>query len=325
MDGRIMRIVGAALILVGVSAAPVSAQAMQDTELLPPNAKAGECYARVFTPPVYETDTDRVLAKEASEQIEVIPARFEWAEERVLVKEASSRLEIVPAKYDWKEEQILVKPASKKLVEVPASYEWAEEKIQIKPAQQVWKKGRGPIEKVDNATGEIMCLVEEPAVYKTVRKRVVKSPATTKEAEIPAEYKTVKKRVIASPPTTRTIEIPAEYQTVRVLKEVEPAKVRKTPVAEEYTTVTKTKMVSDGRLEWQRVLCETNATSDVISGVRQALSRAGHNPGPIDGVLGSQTMRAVRDFQRGAGLPQGYLTHETLEALKVSAVATDPR
>ena len=43
-----------------------------------------------------------------------------------------------------------------------------------------------------NATGEIMCLVEEPAVYKTVRKKVIKTPATTRTVEIPAEYKTVK-------------------------------------------------------------------------------------------------------------------------------------
>jgi hypothetical protein len=49
----------------------------------------------------------------------------------------------------------------------------------VKPATMVWKKGRGPIQRVDDATGEIMCLVEEPAVYKDVTRTVVKTPATT--------------------------------------------------------------------------------------------------------------------------------------------------
>jgi len=67
-----------------------------------------------------------------------------------------------------------------------------EEQVLIKEAHTVWKKGRGLIEKVDDTTGEIMCLVEVPAQYKTVRKRVLVNPATVKEVTIPAEYKTVK-------------------------------------------------------------------------------------------------------------------------------------
>jgi hypothetical protein len=60
----------------------------------------------------------------------------------------------------------------------------------------VWKKGRGPIEKIDAATGEIMCLVEVPATYK-----VMDTPPTTREVTVPAEYKTVKVQKLSRLPS----------------------------------------------------------------------------------------------------------------------------
>ncbi len=55
------------------------------------------------------------------------------------------------------------------------------------------------------------------------------------------------------------------------------------------------------------------------SSVRQAqmdLQRAGFAPGPIDGVWGSQTARAVREFQQAHNLPQtGRLDSTTMQAL----------
>ena len=78
----------------------------------------------------------------------------------------------------------------------PPVYENVTERILVKPAYTTWKKGRGPIEKINQATGEIMCLVEVPAEYRTVTKRVLKTPAGTKKVTIPAVYKTVKKRIM---------------------------------------------------------------------------------------------------------------------------------
>jgi outer membrane murein-binding lipoprotein Lpp len=240
-------------------------------ELLPPNAKPGECYARAYLPATYRTETERVLRRQASERLEIIPARYEMAEERVLVRDASTRLEEVPAEYGWEEERVL-----------------------IKPAHTVWKKGRGPIERIDEATGEIMCLIEVPAEYKTVRKRVLRRPTTTRE-----------------------IQIPAEYRTVKVRKMVEPPREKRIPIPEEWETVTKRAQVSDGRIEWRPVLCETNATAGVVANIQRALRSAGHDPGPIDGVIGSQTLAAVRSFQSQKNLPSGGLNYETIAALGV--------
>jgi hypothetical protein len=250
--------------------------AASGAELLPPAARAGECYARVFVPAQYQSETERVLKRQASERLEVVPAQYEWVEERVLVKEASERLETVPA-----------------------VYETVTERVVDRPAHTVWKKGRGPIERVDHATGEIMCLVEVPATYKTVSRRVVKTPATTRTVAIPAQYETVKVRKLVSAPKTRSIEIPEEYQTI-----------------------TKRRLVAEGRMEWRPILCETNATGTMVRDIQRALDRAGHSPGPIDGIIGAQTKSALRSFQKEKGLPAGNLTVATLDALGIRSGAS---
>jgi hypothetical protein len=294
-----------------------SSTAGVSTELLPPNAKPGECYARVFVPPTYKTEDVQVLKADASERIEVVPEKYEWVNEQVLVKGASERLEVVPATYEWVEEQVLVKPAGKKIVSVPAEYGTETERVLDKPEHTVWKKGTGPITRIDDATGEIMCLVTVPATYKTVSRRTLVQAAGTKEIEIPAEYKTVKRKVMKTPPTTRKIEIPAEYKTVRVRKLVQEARTSRTAIPAQYGTVTRRAMVTDGRIEWRPVLCQTNMSADVVRRIQTALKSAGHNPGPIDGVIGHETMAAVKSYQRAKGLATGGITMKTLDSLGV--------
>jgi peptidoglycan hydrolase-like protein with peptidoglycan-binding domain len=139
-----------------------------------------------------------------------------------------------------------------------------------------------------------MCLVEVPASYKTVRKQVVVKPATVREIEIPAEYQTVKVTKMVSPPQEKRISIPAEYETI-----------------------SRTEKVSDGYMEWKRVLCETNLTPDMVSKIQDALMKAGYDPGPVDGMLGAQTQSAIQSYQKSKGLAEGDLTYETVESLGV--------
>jgi hypothetical protein len=295
------------------SSAPVAAGG----ELLPPQAKAGECYARVFVPPQYRTATKTMLKREAGERIETLPAKYAMVEERVLVKEASEELKVIPAKYNWVEERVLVKEASSRLEQVPAKYETVSEKVLVRKGYTTWKKGRGPIERIDDATGEIMCLVEVPAEYKTVTKRVLSQPASVREVAIPAQYKTIRKRVLVEPAKTTKVSIPAQYETITVRKMVEPPKQRKIEIPPEYQQVTERELLRDGRMEWREILCETNTSPGVIKRLQAALKSAGYNPGPIDGVIGDQTMQAVNSFQKANGMAQGQLTIATLRKLKV--------
>ena len=299
------------------AATPAVSSGPASGSLLPPAGKPGECYARVFVPPKFTTSEERVLKRAASERIEIVPAQYGTAEERVLVKEAVEKLEVIPAEYGYREERVLVKEASKKMVEVPAVYETVSEQVLVRPARTMWKKGRGPMERVDEATGEIMCLVEEPAVYKTVTSRVLKTPATTRVVEIPAEYKTVKKRVVVRPETTRKVTIPAEYRTVKVRTVVKPPTERRIEIPAQYQTITKRDMVKDGELAWRPILCETNADRTTVTAIQRALKSAGHDPGPIDGVIGRNTLAAVTSYQKSKGLPSGQITYATLDSLNV--------
>ncbi len=227
------------------------------SDLYPPNAEPGKCYARVLTPAKYKLTTERVLKSEAAEKVQVIPAKYGYKTEKVLVKEAGERLVVVPGKYKTVTEKILVKPASERIVKVPATYETVSEKVLVKPATTTWKKGSGLQTRINGTTGEIMCLVDTPAVYRTVTKRVVKTPATTKTIPVPAVYKTVTKRVVATPPTTKRIPVPAVYKTVKVKTLISPAETRRIPVPATYQTVTKRVKVADSHLDWRVVKCRT--------------------------------------------------------------------
>jgi len=55
-----------------------------------------------------------------------------------------------------------------------------------------------------------------------------------------------------------------------------------------------------------------------VKSVQEALKGKGHNPGPIDGVMGPQTQQALRAFQRSQNIQQsGQLDSSTASALGV--------
>lgn len=343
-------------------AAPAPKKAEAPVRSSMPNAKPGECYAKVIKEPVYRTEPVQKLVKEASERIEiappvykavkvhvtseeiqeVVPAVYETVKERVIAKPATTRLESVPAVYETVQEKVLKTPASKTAIDVPAVYEDVTEKKLVREAYTTWKAGTTTnIQKIDDKTGEIMCLVEVPAEYQTVTNRVLKTPATVRYEETPAEYETISKVVLKSPATTRSVEVPAEYAEREVTKlvkpattvskvvpvdymreimtEVQPATEKRVPVPAEYATVEEKVLVSAGEESWSQILCDVNATPAKISEIQSALAAAGFNPGPIDGNLAGETLAAVAAYQKAKGLPMdGYLNMETVKSLGVA-------
>lgn len=439
-----------------------AAQTVDNTQTLP-DAKAGECYAKVIVPAKYSTQEETVVVQEASERIEIIPAQYETAEQtivtketsqrivavpatfssaserievspaslnwvnggsksipaspsaldgisrsgvdltsaapgtcfreyytpeqyksqtqQIMVKAGSERISIVPARYETMEERVIVKDASTQVIDVPAVYRTEKQQVLVEPAKKVWKQGRGLIEKIDNVTGEILCLVEVPARYATVDRTVLDKPATTRTVEVPAVYKTVKvqrlvqpaaeqrspvpaefsevtgrvksadatfywlkkgesasdaakytgqevclvnkpaefrtvkTQVLSSPATTKVTEVPAQYNTVKVSRLIKPASERRIPIAEKTKVITRRIEIAPSRLEWRAVLCETNTTPTIITDLQRALKGAGFNPGAIDGVIGSDTKRALEEYQIKNSLDRGGITYQTLKEL----------
>lgn len=299
---------------------PKNASSAANNDLLPPNAKAGQCFARVYTPPTYKKESERVLKAEAYDVVGIVPAVYGVENKTVMTQEATEVLEVIPAVYGWKEEQVLVSPEITELQKIPAVYGFEEDQLLVKPAHSIWKKGSGPITKIDQSTGEIMCLVEVPASYETVKKRILVSAETTKQVVVKeAVYKTVKTRVVEQPAKTTTRTIPAVYDTVAVKKLVKDSATTTTNVPAVYESIQTTVKVDDGFLEWAPILCETNVTGDIIRQLQQTLNNKDYKAGPVDGIYGWRTTNAVRKYQSDNSMAgNGQLTIELVEALELS-------
>jgi len=279
-------------------------------------AKPGECYGKVTTPAQTRTEAKRVEIAPASKQIaKIIPATYKTVTEEVVIQEASEDYTTIPATYKTVTEQVIVKPATKKIVKVPAKYDMVSERIQVSPAQTVWKKGNSsPITRT-NDRGEVMCLVEVPAKYKTIEKRVLVSPETTREETVAAVTKTITRKVVDKPAGVRKIQKPAVKKMVskQVLDQPEQIVYKETPA--KFDTVTREVVVAAATSKWDKILCQTNATTTNVKALQRALVSKGYKPGPIDGVLGYGTYAAVDKFQRAKGFNRGEITYETLAAL----------
>jgi hypothetical protein len=212
----------------------VKAAAPADLGLYPPNAKPGECYAKVYIPPKYATKTEKVVVDEGGAKLKVIPPKYGYKTEKRLVREPGYKLVCKPPVYKTVTEKVLVKPASYKLITVPAKYKTVTERVLVSPATTEWRKGSGVTTPIANGgrVTDVNCLVK-----------------------VPAKYKTVTKRVMVAPPTTKKVPIPAQYKTVRVKTVVEPARTVELKTPPKYSTVTKRIKVSNGYYTWQRVNC----------------------------------------------------------------------
>lgn len=210
---------------------------------LPPNARSGECYARVWIEPQFKTVTERVVVKEASERLEVVPAKYEWVEERVCVRDGGTELVALPAEFD--EQTIRVKTED-------AHTDWQVTNSDICRLPNGETRQANDNEKM---TKNVFCKVDYPDQYETIRKQCQVRPARVESRSIEPEYQTIRRQKLVSPATTRKVCEPAQYDTI-----------------------TKTVKVCDGRFAWKRVICDTEGAVKVTANKPQSVERfAGRN------------------------------------------------
>lgn len=340
----------------GIPASPALLVAAQTNGVEIDSAEPNQCFREYFTPAKFEQKEKQVKVKDEAEIIKVTEAEFEEGTEDVVVREAYSIKTLIPA-----------------------VYETTEEKIEIEPAQAVWKKGSGSVERIDNTTGEIMCLVQMPAKYETITKQVLKSEEQIGDEEVAAEtsavtvkklvadavqakemveaeYTTVttrskvadasfswraaaeegegtytglqiclkehsavtqvvKKEVLDQPATVEEEKVAAETKIVQIQKVATAPEVKRTTVEAVTKTLEKRVKTLNEKLEWRRILCKTNMTTDMNKKIQQALKDAGYYNGPVDGSIGRGTMNSVNKYQKDKDLPRGGLTIKVLEEL----------
>jgi len=180
---------------------------------LPP-AKPGQCYAKVKRPATYKTLNKRVLTKKAT----------------------SKRVFVRGPQYGWTTKRVLVRAASYTQRVIPAQYKTVTKRVMVKPSYLTWKKGKGLITRIDNNTGEILCRVKIPAIYKNVSRKVLVRAAQTIKTPRPAVYKNIKRKKLISPAKYKTVRSPARYTTKK------------------YRVKT-----ASAKYAWRQVICQTNA------------------------------------------------------------------
>lgn len=197
---------------------PALAHAIEDNTDALPNAKPGECYAKVMVPAKYRDETTTVVVKEASEKVTVVPAKYEVSTEKVKVTEASKKLVPVPAVWGQEKQTIEVSPA--RVAWVSGSLQ---SNIEVNPVVLSAAEKAG-VSLASAKTG--VCYHEhfQPAKYETKTEKVLVSEAYEKVTSVPAKYESVKERVLVKPASKKLVEVPAVYETITEKVLVEPAK-----------------------------------------------------------------------------------------------------
>jgi hypothetical protein len=295
-----------------------SAQSMPSGQL-PSQARPGQCYGRVLVPATYRNEAMSVVTREAYEQVQVSDPVFRADQQSVTTSDAYKRYEVTEPTFRTENQTIVTRPAHERLVASPAVLGTRTETVVVREPRLVWRAGSNlsNVRRMDSATGEIFCLVEEAAVTQTVSRLVQTQPARISRQSVPAETTTVQRRILATPASVREINVPGTYQNVTVHTLVTPAGERRSTMPEQRSTVNRQVVETGERYEWVPVVCESTPTGIVsITAAQRALAAKGLYRGPIDGIMGSRTAQALREYQRMNRLPgNGSLTIETARHL----------
>ncbi len=294
-----------------------------------PQARAGECFARILIPAQYNTVTQSVVLEEGYDRIAVTDPTFAPRTEDILVKDPASRYVVREPVYKTVTEQVIVREGYETYTVEPAQYETVTETVQVRAPRLAWKPGGqlpgAQATHVDPTSGAVYCLVEIPGETKTITRRVLVQPETTRTVTVPPQYATVTKQVLVQPAEVEELPIQAEYKTMTVQSLATGPRADRISVPAKTGVVDTKVLVSEERYDWVSVLCDTNADAATISDIQRALKDRSYYHGPIDGILGAQTHAAISAFQKDAGIPHsGYLSMETIDRLMGRASSYAP-
>jgi hypothetical protein len=265
----------------------------------PPNAQPGQCFAKVLVPELTETYTEQVLVSPEKTVTKVIPGQCGFEDKTVVVREPSSEFITVPATFRTVTETVVVKPGGAHTETIPPVYETVTEQILVRDGYTVWRpgstvagynggansyggsgpsytapppsayagSGAAPNPAYGNlptkvlATGEVLCLVQVPAEYKTITKQVLKVPGRTVDVPYPPETTIVSRQVVDIPAHVEKRELPGETKILKI-RVCSPDQTTSATIPPEYKTVTKIKTISPSKFEWKTVDCKTDVVHD---------------------------------------------------------------
>ncbi len=217
----------------------------------------------VAEPARYEVVEDRVMVKSPGKSNSV----YETVTENILVKPEEIRFVVVPATYRDTIVSYVTEAAHTRLEVLQPAYESVTERVEVKPAGVKWVK------KLADATClganpddcYVWCMVETPAEYATITKRVnkgcdgsgVADAGCIKTVDVPAKTATRTVKKLVKDTYVREERIPAEYRPMTIRRAKTEVAAADATVAPEYVTVKKQVMVSPPTVREETVPAET--------------------------------------------------------------------
>ena len=258
-------ITASAALAVSLSAGLAAGAHAEGFDLPPPAARPGQCFARTVEPARFRTEHERVLVEPGRVDTRVIPARRHLETRPVLVEPERRETYTTPPVLQDVTETVLVRPATVRVDVVPAEYRDVPETVMVSPPRRYWRRSAGvpgygpawPGQTRLEPTGEIVCLVEEPAVYRTVYRHVCVRPERRIETPIPAETRLVTRQVVVAPSRTEVRVIPARFGERQVEVVDAPERVERIDVPPVYRDVERQVQVAPERRGWTEVACAT--------------------------------------------------------------------
>jgi peptidoglycan hydrolase-like protein with peptidoglycan-binding domain len=283
-----------------------------------PDARAGECYARIKIPAQYQNVAEEVIVREGHERTRVTKPQLGSTSRQVEIRPAHTTFKVIPPQYKARTEKVLVRPGYERLVVQPAQYTTVTETIPVSAPRLEWRPGKvqGAVRThVDAHTGAVYCLVEVPGETRTITRTVLTQPEIVKPVAVPPEFRNITKYEVI-PARVEEVQIAPQFATITTQDLIEPAQRITEKVPPQTQTIDKKVLISPERYEWVSVLCDTNADAATISRIQQSLAGLGLYKGAIDGILGPQTYAAIAAYQRSMGVNHsGYLSMDTVRGL----------
>ncbi|PHS22295.1 MAG: hypothetical protein COA85_11855 [Robiginitomaculum sp.] len=295
-----------------------------------PDARPGECFARVLIPARYETRYKDIVVDQGEERIGVRNTRFATQTRDILIRDAAKRYMVRQPVYKAVQERVMVRPAYERLEVEAAVYRHVNEQVQIAPARTAWKPGKSladwsGVKATKNKLGEVYCLVDIPAETKTVSRRVLVRPARTHTVTVPPLYRTITRHVLVDPGSVEEVQMAAQYDQITTQRLVAEAEQYRTTIAPRTQQIPYRVEIAPARYGWIQVLCNTNASPAAISGVQSQLQQLGYYHGQPNGQLDLSTENAVRAYRQAVNIPHGgYLSLQTMNALSEGRNTPEP-
>ncbi|APZ47955.1 cell envelope biogenesis protein OmpA [Polaribacter reichenbachii] len=226
---------------------------------LPENPEPGKCYVRCKTPDIWKNETVQVAVAPEYKKIITYPAEYKTIQEKVLIKEAGQEILIVPAVWGSQEVTYFEKEDASKLEAQKAVFVQGFETVEIKAASASWQMS----EKLPNCNSDnpddcrYWCYKPLPAEFKTMPVEKLQSDASVVEIPIPGIRKTYQRKVMVKPPTTSIVKTEPVYKTIEKTVLVSDARKEEIIVPAVYRSITKEILVKKGGLtSWKAVDCE---------------------------------------------------------------------